>query len=179
MNDTTSQEDPLRPHTYDGIQEYDKSLPNWWLFTFYSTIVFSIGYWIYFHKTDTGPTQAEEYAMALAAIEEEILAKQTEEGVVIIDNAALWAMSRDPEIVEAGKAIYALNCLACHGPELQGAIGANLIDSEWVHGSTPMDARRIVIEGVLEKGMPPWLPILGEEKVNQVTAFVMSYHTEP
>ncbi len=179
MNDTTSQEDPLRPHSYDGIQEYDKSLPNWWLFTFYSTIVFSVGYWIYFHKTDAGPDQFEEFSMAMAALEEQVAAIRSEEGPVEINDAALWAMSRDSAAVEAGKAIYMQNCIACHGPTLEGAIGANLIDNEWLYGSNPMDARKTVVEGILEKGMPPWLPILGEEKVNQVTAFVMSFHQEP
>ena len=29
-------------------------LPRWWLLTFYATIVFSFGYWFYYHTSQTG-----------------------------------------------------------------------------------------------------------------------------
>ena len=33
-------------HEWDGIKELNTPLPRWWLFTFYATIIWSIGYWI-------------------------------------------------------------------------------------------------------------------------------------
>lgn len=179
MSDRNTTEDPVREHTFDGIQEYDKSMPNWWLFTLYATIAFSIGYWIYFQKTDMGITPEEELKIAFATLNESIAAKREASGSVELQDKDLWAMSLDPAIVEAGKATYTTICAACHGPELQGAIGVSLIDSEWVHGDDPLTIRGTITNGVLEKGMPPWGPILGEQKVNEVTAFVLSHHTQP
>ena len=31
-------------HEWDGIKELDTPMPRWWVWTFYATIVFSIGY---------------------------------------------------------------------------------------------------------------------------------------
>src|SRR5262245_54353788 len=33
-------------HEWDGIRELNTPLPRWWLWMFYATIVWSIGYWI-------------------------------------------------------------------------------------------------------------------------------------
>ncbi|MFN4131046.1 MAG: cbb3-type cytochrome c oxidase N-terminal domain-containing protein, partial [Paracoccaceae bacterium] len=33
-------------HEWDGITEYDNPMPRWWLWTFYATIVWAIGYMI-------------------------------------------------------------------------------------------------------------------------------------
>ena len=33
-------------HEWDGVKELNKPLPKWWVWTFYATIVWAIGYWI-------------------------------------------------------------------------------------------------------------------------------------
>jgi cytochrome c oxidase cbb3-type subunit 3 len=33
-------------HEWDGIKELNTPLPRWWLYIFYATIVWSIGYWV-------------------------------------------------------------------------------------------------------------------------------------
>src|SRR5215468_9880958 len=33
-------------HVWDGIRELNTPLPRWWLWLFYITIIWSIGYWV-------------------------------------------------------------------------------------------------------------------------------------
>lgn len=35
-------------HEYDGIREYDKPLPKWWLVIFFGSIVWGVAYWVFF-----------------------------------------------------------------------------------------------------------------------------------
>ena len=41
-------ETPSTGHEWDGITEYDNPMPRWWVWTFYATILWSIGYAIAF-----------------------------------------------------------------------------------------------------------------------------------
>ncbi|MDN5665039.1 MAG: cytochrome-c oxidase, cbb3-type subunit III [Psychrobacter sp.] len=42
------EDDGTTGHAYDGIKEYDKPLPKWWLVIFFGSIVWAIAYWIFF-----------------------------------------------------------------------------------------------------------------------------------
>jgi mono/diheme cytochrome c family protein len=56
-----NENDVLMDHNYDGIQELDNDLPPWWLWLFYVTIIWSVGYLIHYHVTGTGDSSAVEY----------------------------------------------------------------------------------------------------------------------
>lgn len=40
------EEDETTGHSYDGIREYDKPLPKWWLWVFFGTLIWGLGYFI-------------------------------------------------------------------------------------------------------------------------------------
>ncbi|HSJ03296.1 MAG TPA: cbb3-type cytochrome c oxidase N-terminal domain-containing protein [Verrucomicrobium sp.] len=168
----------LRPHVYDGIQEYDQKLPNWWLFTFYIAIAFFVIYWLAYYQFQLIPTDEERMQAAMTQIEASRL-KQLES----LDEVKLWAMSRDPAVVEAGRATFNASCMACHGPNLAGGPGLpglSLVDAVWKHGGQPTEILKIIRKGApdVSKGMPAWEPQLGLPRVLDVLAYVLSHHQE-
>ncbi len=173
MNQPADDPNELRPHTYDGIQEFDKRMPNWWLFTLYGSIVFSFFYWLTYHAGESGPSPG-------LALEEKMKenAKLAARNATELTDAALWEMSRDPQVVAAGKTTFLTSCVACHLPDLSGQIGPNLRDTAWVHSEKPTELVKLVIDGVPAKGMPTWGPILGRQKSVESVAYILSYHKE-
>lgn len=90
-----------------------------------------------------------------------------------ITDGGLLVTAGDSSRVDTGRAIFAANCLGCHGAKGEGATGANLTDGYWLHGSSPTEIFTTIYTGVGPKGMPAWGGLLGEE-VQDVLAFVLS-----
>lgn len=167
-----SHEDPLRPHIYDGIQEFDKRLPNWWLWTLYGTILFSAGYWVLYHQMEIAP---EPGVAVTAQIKESQLIAAKNAGQ--LTDEVLWNMSKDPQVVAAGKATFDTTCASCHMPTMTGGIGPNLVDNDWIHGGKPLEVVKTITEGVPAKGMLTWGPMLGQKKIGEVAAYILSKHS--
>lgn len=182
-------EPKLRDHVYDGIQEYDQKLPNWWLFTLYITIVWFVVHWLCYYQLGIGSSDTEAVDKVVA----EMNAARDKQMEAITDEQ-LWAMSRDPQVVEAGKATYNTPgmCVTCHGSDLTGMgvdpmtkapiklPGLPLHDQEWKHGGKPTEIFKIVRKGSpdITKGMAAWELVLGMKRVSEVVAFVLSHHKE-
>lgn len=178
-----SSEPVLREHTYDGIQEYDQKLPNWWLFTLYITIAWFVGHWLYYYQFGYGSSDTAAIDQAMAGMQ-----AARDQQMESITDKQLWEMSRDPKAVEAGKATFMTPglCVTCHGPDLTGMIsgarlpGLPLSDQEWKFGGTPLEVFKIVRKGSpdITKGMAAWEGVLGMQRVSEVVAFVLSHHKE-
>jgi cytochrome c oxidase cbb3-type subunit III len=145
----------------DGIEEYDNPLPDWWLGLFWLTIIWAVAYTLHYHVIG-GRSQEQALASELAAAEARW------------PSAAQTEFVLTPELAAAGQAVYQTNCGACHGAGMEGGIGPALNDGDWLHGGTPDAVLRSVADGVPAKGMPAWGPILGPDRVRQVTAYILS-----
>ncbi len=149
----------------DGIEEYDNPLPNWWLGLFYFTIVWALFYGVHYHFV-----AHRSEVKALAAEIEAANRRWPREAAA----AASATVDLSPASIEAGEAIFKANCVACHGADLKGGIGPNLLDTTWIHGGTPEEIQHTISVGVPDKGMLTWGPILGPSKVAQVAAYVVA-----
>jgi cytochrome c oxidase cbb3-type subunit 3 len=178
MSTKDSKQDRLLDHNYDGIQEYDNPMPAWWVWIFWATILFALLYWINVPGIGSGKGRIAQYeaeverAQALRAAAEQAAGPVTDE--------LLFALAKDPAKVEAGRAVFAANCVPCHREDGGGSIGPNLTDDYWIHGGRPVAIHNTVDKGVLDKGMLAWGQTLKPDELNAVVAYVLTLHgTDP
>jgi cytochrome c oxidase cbb3-type subunit III len=164
----SSQQNEKIVHRYDDIEEEDNHLPNWWLFILFGTMVFGFGYWFVYHTTHSLPDPRAEYATEVDALKKSRLAANP------TSDEAIVALSQDPAQVEEGKKVFASTCVSCHAADGQGLVGPNLTDKFWIHGNQPAAIVKAVTDGFADKGMPPWGPVLGPDKVRKVAAYVLT-----
>ncbi|MEI4471042.1 cytochrome-c oxidase, cbb3-type subunit III [Frigidibacter sp. MR17.24] len=154
---TTKPEVPSTGHEWDGIREYDNPLPRWWLWTFYATIVWGIGYTVAFPAWPmiSGATagllgystrgevaaEIERVAQANAGIEGRLASVDL---AAIADDPALSGFAQN-----AGASIFANTCAQCHGAGAGGAKGyPNLLDNDWLWGGSLEDIHTTVTHGI-------------------------------
>jgi cytochrome c oxidase cbb3-type subunit 3 len=144
-------------HEWDGIAELNTPLPRWWLWTFYATIVWAIGYWILypawpmissFTSGALGYTSRGQVATDLADLQKVRGAKGA-----ALTQVSLADIEKDPELLAfaqaQGKAAFANNCAPCHGVGATGAKGyPNLNDDDWLWGGSLDEIKQTIEHGV-------------------------------
>jgi cytochrome c oxidase cbb3-type subunit 3 len=146
-------------HQWDGIEEWNNPLPRWWVWVFYATIVWGIGYTIAYPAWPLitaatpgllGASTRADVAAEIAAVDAgnaEIKAK--------LIAADLNAIQADPTLAtyaeNAGAAVFRTNCSTCHGSGAAGFEGKgypNLLDDDWLWGGTMEDIHLTITHGI-------------------------------
>jgi cytochrome c oxidase cbb3-type subunit III len=89
------------------------------------------------------------------------------------------AKDLDPKRVEAGKAIFAANCVACHGDDAKGnpELGApDLTDRFWIHGGD-LETIDTTVWGGRQGHMPTWESRLSELDRKILTLYLLDKRT--
>ena len=171
--DIEEEADVMLDHDYDGIKELDNVLPPWWVYLFYGCIIFAVVYLVRFHVIGDY-TQAEEYEKEVA-LAEEAHAKYllTAPDLVNVDNVELLT---DAASIAEGKKVYeANNCFSCHGQNLEGGIGPNLTDVNWLNGGGVKNIFRLVSEGSTNNPvMAPWKDVIKPSDIQKLASYIVS-----
>lgn len=159
-------------HNYDGIKELDNSLPPWWLYSFYASIIFAAIYLVNFHifgNNSQFDEYAEEYKQAEISIAEY---KKNAKDLVDINTVTLLT---DPADIASGKAIFDQNCIACHMADGGGGIGPNLTDNHWILGGGIKNVFNTITEGGRDgKGMISWKQNFKPSEIAQVASYLLT-----
>jgi cytochrome c oxidase cbb3-type subunit 3 len=166
----------LGGHEYDGIRELDNKLPQWWLYLFYVTIIFSLVYLVGYHLADWWPLQEKEYTNEMVAAAD--IKKATPQIEVDLEN--LMPLTAESDLA-AGKETYDKICVTCHGKFGEGLVGPNFTDMFWIHGDSTnnrvsmKELYNVVITGVIEKGMISYKDQLSPVQIQQVLSFILTF----
>ena len=179
-------------HEWDGIKELNTPLPRWWLWTFYATIIWAIGYMIAYPsipllKASTpgllGVTNRGNVAIEIAEAR-----KAQAKYIKQIAAKPLAEIRKDPALFEfalaGGKAAFAVNCIQCHGAGAQGGPGyPNLNDDDWLWGGKLEDIHTTIAHGIRfaadedtrTSDMPAFGAdeVLEQKQISQVASYVL------
>ncbi|MEG8221944.1 cytochrome-c oxidase, cbb3-type subunit III [Sphingomonas sp. HH69] len=151
----------FKGHEWDGIQELDTPLPRWWLWTFYASILFAIGYVIAYPAIP----MLNDYTRGMlgwssrGALEQELAARADQVAPIhqAIAATTIEKLAGQPQLmqaaIEGGRAAFKVHCVQCHGSGAAGGKGyPNLNDDDWLWGGDLATIEKTLIDGIRNPG---------------------------
>jgi cytochrome c oxidase cbb3-type subunit 3 len=189
---------PTTGHVWDDVRELNTPLPRWWLWIFYATIVWSIGYWIAYPAWPLISSYSSGVLgwKSREAITAELDALRARRAAMIakLADASLVEISKSPELLALaraqGRVVFQDNCSPCHGSGGGGAKGyPNLNDDDWIWGGTLDQIAQTIRHGVRatdeQTRSGPQMPAFGRdgllksEEIDAVADYVRSIANLP
>ncbi|HUG60504.1 MAG TPA: cytochrome-c oxidase, cbb3-type subunit III [Methylomirabilota bacterium] len=184
-------------HEWDGIKELNNPLPRWWLWVFYATIVWAIGYfalypaWPTLNNYTKGLLNHSQRQVALDAHAAGVAAR-LELGSGLAE-ASLQEIKDDPALLEFaqanGRAAFGDNCSPCHGSGATGSPGyPNLQDDDWLWGGSLDDIHTTLVAGIRSDHPDTRindLPAFGRDglleaqQIRDVASYVLAFTEQP
>ncbi len=177
-------------HEWDGIHELNTPLPRWWLWLFYITIVWSVGYWVVYPAWPllTNSTQGAFGWHARSAVVTDLNELKLLRGPMMdkLAGASVTQIAADPQLSDFARALgrtaFADNCAPCHGAGGGGGKGyPNLNDDDWLWGGKLTDIENTIRHGARsgddnghQGNMPPFVGVLKANEISAVADFVRS-----
>ena len=180
-------------HEWDGIEELDTPLPRWWLWTFYLTIVFAIGYviaypaWPMIDKATQGVlgwTSRGQLAEEMTAADQARTSIREQ-----LARTPIERLGEDSELLQqavaGGAAAFRVNCVQCHGSGAGGSqeLGyPNLNDDDWLWGGDMKAIHYTLTHGIRQPGddntrtsqMPPFAGAFDNAQLDKLVDHVLS-----
>lgn len=144
-------------HEWDGIKELNNPMPRWWLWSFYATIVFAIGYSIAYPSIPLLNTSSKGMLgwSSRGDVASELASAKAAQSTFLdrVNAASVDEILKDPELTQfamaGGNAAYKVNCVQCHGSGASGSAGyPNLNDDDWIWGGTVDDIFLTINHGI-------------------------------
>ena len=188
-------------HAWDGdLQEFNNPLPNWWVWSFYATVVFALIYWVLYpawpvastytkgvmntisFTNDAGEqvtTHWNTRALLLRDMQEGEPALRSRQYMELVASASYEEILADEEMLaftrSVARGLFGDNCAACHGAGGAGVMSLfpNLVDDDWLWGGTVDEIEQTIAEGRMGY-MPAFRDTFNEEQLDAVAGYVLS-----
>lgn len=162
-------------HVWDGdLEEYNNPLPRWWIWLFYLTIVFAIGYLALYPGLGSYPGLLKWTSRGEFEADQAEASKAYQPIYAKFAAMSIPDVARDPQAREMGQRLFLNYCAQCHASDARGGKGfPDLTDKDWLYGGDPETIVATITNGRTAM-MPAWGKILGDDATHNLADYVAS-----
>lgn len=178
-------------HEWDGIEELNTPLPRWWLWTFYLTIIWSLGYVILYPAWPLVNSATEGVLgwTSRGQFEKEVQVADAKRAPLVnaLATIPVEQLVNDQKLyqsaVAGGAAAFKVHCVQCHGSGATGSKGyPNLNDDDWLWGGDIAAIHYTLTHGIRNpdheqtrlSAMPAFEGVLNPAEISAVVGHVRS-----